>query len=173
MNSAPERPVWTSYEEWEQTVPAEITQDAIWSLKVYRLALFASDIGWYDVTKLAKDPRTRDLSGQLYRSLGSESANIEEGYSKSSARDRARFYEYSLGSTRESRGWYYRGRFVLSRAVVHHRISLQTEIIKLLLTMIPQQRNSSVLREPDPIYHVRSDVSFSDLSDLLTNIPFA
>ena len=145
------RPEWTTFEAWTQIVPAEIRDDSLWRVEAYRLALFASDMGWYDVTKLMNDKRTVGLSNQLYRSLGSESANIEEGYSKGTGKDRARFYEYALGSARESRGWYYRGRFILSENVVQHRINLQTHIIKLLLTMVPQQRGS-VLREPSPRY---------------------
>jgi hypothetical protein len=80
-----------TYEEWEQTVPAAITADVLWKMRVYRLGLFAADMGWEDVTKLMNDPRTLKLSDKLYRSLGSSSANIAEGYSRSSGKDRARF----------------------------------------------------------------------------------
>ena len=166
MNESP-RPDWTSFEAWEQTVLTEIRDDSLWKMEAYRLALFASDIGWYDVTRLMKDKRTIGLADQLYRSLGSEPANIEEGYSKGSNKDRARFYEYALGSGRESRGWYYRGRFVLTEMIANHRIRLQTHIIRLLLTMIPQQRGK-ILRESGPIYRAHS------LPDnILTEIPFA
>jgi len=48
-------------------------------MKVYRLALFASDLAWHDVCKLAQDKRTTGLSDQLYRALGSIGANIAEG----------------------------------------------------------------------------------------------
>ncbi len=165
--TAQDRPEWTSFEEWEQTVPSFIRDDTLWQVEAYRLALFASDIGWYDVTKLMHDKRTVSLADQLYRALGSECANIEEGYSRGTGKDRARFYEYALGSGRESRGWYYRGRFVLTERVVTHRINLQTHIIRLLLTMVPHQRGA-VLREPEPVYVV-SDFS---LTELLTDIPF-
>jgi four helix bundle protein len=77
------------------------------------LALFVSDIGWHDVSKLVKDGRTIKLSDQLSRALGSISANIAEGYSRGTGKDRARFYEYALGSARESRDWYYKGRHIL------------------------------------------------------------
>ena len=106
-----------NYETWVKTVPAEITGDSLWKMEAYRLALFAADLGWHDVTKLAGDRRTLDLAGQLYRAVGSVEANISEGYSRGSGRDRARFYEYALGSARESRGWYYKGRYVLGDAV--------------------------------------------------------
>jgi four helix bundle protein len=133
-----------TYEEWEQTVPEAITGDVLWKMRVYRLGLFVSDIGWEDVTKLMQDQRTLKLSDQLYRSLGSISANIAEGYSRSSGKDRARFYEYALGSARESRDWYYKSRHILNDSVVQHRIDLCSQIIRLLLTMLPDQRHRTL-----------------------------
>ncbi|HIE25796.1 TPA: four helix bundle protein, partial [Candidatus Poribacteria bacterium] len=91
------------YEEWEKSVPEAIRADLLWKVTVYRLALFLADLGWYDVTKLMRDRRTIVLSEQLYEALGSISANIAEGYSCGTGKDRARFYEYALGSARESR----------------------------------------------------------------------
>lgn len=106
-------------------------------MEAYRLGLFAADVGWHDTTKLMRDKRTLELSDQLYRALGSISANLAEGYSRGTGRDRARFYEYALGSARESRDWYYKGRHILGPAVTTHRLSLLTQIIRLLLTMVP------------------------------------
>jgi four helix bundle protein len=142
-----------TYEEWEQTVPEAITGDVLWKMRVYRLGLFVSDIGWEDVTKLMQDQRTLKLSDQLYRSLGSISANIAEGYSRSSGKDRARFYEYALGSARESRDWYYKSRHILSESVVQHRVDLCSQIIRLLLTMLPDQRHRT-LKEDAVSYDV-------------------
>src|SRR5215813_9050667 len=139
-----------NFEEWLKTVPAQITGDPLWKLEAYRLALFATDIGWSDVTRLAADRRTLDLSNQLYRALGSVGANISEGYSRGTGRDRARFYEYGLGSARESRGWYYNGRYVLGEKVTGHRLSLLTQIVRLLLTMVPEQRGSLLREESSP-----------------------
>jgi four helix bundle protein len=137
-----------SYEDWVGTVPEEITGDALWKMKVYRLALFAADVGWHDVSKLIRDRRTMSLADQLYRALGSISANVAEGYSKSSGKDRARFYEYALGSARESRDWYYKGRHVFDQPVVHHRLDLLSQIIRLLLVMVPDQRNRTPREDP-------------------------
>jgi hypothetical protein len=89
-----------NYPDWLPTVPPAITGDPLWKLEAYRLSLFLSDIGWKDITKLVGDKRTMALSDQLYRAVGSISANLAERYSKSSGKDRARFYEYSLGSAR-------------------------------------------------------------------------
>ncbi|MEJ2751016.1 MAG: four helix bundle protein [Anaerolineae bacterium] len=101
-----------NYKTWEDNVPDNLKGDSLWKMEAYRLALFAADIGWPDVTRLAQDKRTIRLSDQLYRALGSIGANLAEGYSRSSSKDRARFYEYSLGSARESRDWYYKARHV-------------------------------------------------------------
>jgi len=46
------------YQSWESEVPDTITGDILWKVQVYRLALYAADIGWYDVTKLGQDHRT-------------------------------------------------------------------------------------------------------------------
>ncbi len=119
-----------NYTEWLPTVFPEITNDPLWHMEVYRFGLFIGDIAWFDVSKLAKDHRTLEISDQLYRSVGSISANIAEGYSKASKKDQARFYEYSLGSARESRDWYFKARHVLGNEVALHRIRLLVQIIR-------------------------------------------
>jgi hypothetical protein len=86
-----------NYLEWESGVSESIKGDLLWEIQVYRLGLFASDVGWRDVTKLQNDRRTVKLSDQLYRALGSISANIAEGFSRSSLKDQVRFFEYALG----------------------------------------------------------------------------
>ena len=84
------------------------------------------------------------------------SANIAEGYSRSGGKDRAHFYEYALGSAREARDWYYKARHALSEEVATQRIHLLTQIIRLLLTMIPDQRTIT-LRETEVVYHTSGD----------------
>ena len=127
-----------NYSEWEKTVPEELTSDSLWKMEAYRLAVFAGDVGWYDITRLMQDARTINLSGQLYEALVSISANLAEGYSRSTSKHRALFYEYALGSARESRDWYYKGRYVLGSEVTMHRLCFMTQIIRLLLVMVPQ-----------------------------------
>lgn len=167
-----------NYDEWEEQVPQEIQDDSLWNMNAYRLALFLVDLGWHDATRLMKDRRTVALADQLYRALGSISANLAEGYSRGTGKDRARFYEYSLGSAREARDWYYKGRHILGKEVTRHRLGLLTQIIRLLLTMIPQQRRR-VLHEEPPTYQLHSDPSASGpsgqedepLDDLLSQVP--
>ena len=137
-----------SFSEWLATVPETITNDPLWRMKVYRMALFLGDLAWHDVTKLVSERRTVGLADQLFRAVGSIGANIAEGYSRQSGKDRTRFYEYALGSTRESRHWYYQGRYVLSEKVAEHRINLLAEIARLLLSIIPQERVRNLAEEP-------------------------
>ncbi len=140
-----------NYNKWINSVPSEIKDDSLWKMEAYRLSLFLSDICWYDITKLMKDRRTIKLSDQLYRAVGSISANIAEGYSRGTGKDRARFYEYSLGSARESRDWYYKSRHILGDLVLKNRLTFTTQIIKLLLKMVPNQRQYKI-SEPDTEY---------------------
>ena len=93
------------------------------------------------------------LTDQLYRAVGSVSSNLAEGYSRSTGKDRALFYQFALGSARESRDWYYKARFILGDEIIAHRWQVITEILRLLLTMIPQQRGH-VLREDTNPYEV-------------------
>jgi four helix bundle protein len=165
-----EEDIEMTYQEWEQNVPADFTGDRLWKVEAYRLGLFVADVGWHDVTKLMQDKRTIGLSDQLYRALGSISANIAEGYSRGTGKDRARFYEYSLGSARESRDWYYKGRHILGESITQHRLSLLTQVIRLLLTMIPQQRGQ-LLREPGTVYQTDTNIDRETLNNLLDNVP--
>lgn len=138
------------YEAWLKSVPEQIVQDSIWRMTAYRLALFASDLGWEDLDLLFRDKRTIGLADQVARALGSISANLAEGYSRGTGKDRARFYEYALGSARESRDWYFKSRLVLGATITQQRLTLLTDIIRLLLTMVPQQRQGSSAPKPAP-----------------------
>ena len=165
-----------NYAEWEQTVPQEITDDSLWKMTAYRLALFLADICWQDVLMLMRHRQLHELADQLYRATGSVSANLAEGYSRGTGADRARFYEYALGSARESRDWYFKARHVLSKDVTPHRLQFLAEIIRLLLTMVPQQRGR-VLRDEAAEYSFATNDTSAKLSPaldaLLSNIPFA
>lgn len=156
-----------TYNQWLQQVPESIQADSLWKMEAYRLSLFLADVCWKDVQRLVKDRRTQSLADQLYRAVGSISANLAEGYSRGTGRDRARFYEYALGAARESRDWYYKGRSILGEEVIQHRLVLLSSIIRLLLTVIPQQRGTTI-REPDTSYTktVEAKVNPAPLRDL-------
>jgi four helix bundle protein len=155
-----------NYTEWLPTVFPEITNDPLWRMEVYRLGLFIGDVAWFDVSKLAKDHRTLEISDQLYRSVGSISANIAEGYSKASKKDQARFYEYSLGSAREARDWYFKARHILGNEVALHRMRLLVQIIRPLLKIVPEFRGKKISEE-------QAEYQPYTLESLLGNVPFA
>jgi four helix bundle protein len=163
-----------NYTAWQSSVPGSIKDDSLWKMTAYRLALFLSDVAWADVTKLAGDFRTRSLADQLFRSVGSISANLAEGYSRGTGRDRARFYEYALGSAREARDWYFKGRHILGPTVTEHRLNFLTEIIRLLLTMVPEQRGAVLKEDAAPYLGEGEAWGFPEntmLSELLHEIP--
>ena len=161
-----------SYTDWEQTVPEAITKDSLWRMEAYRLALFLVDLGWADTQRLTRGTHTRGVADQLYRAMGSIAANLAEGYSRGSGKDRARFYEYALGSAREARTWYFAGRRMLGEEVTQHRLDLLTQVIRLMLKMVPQQRGN-VLREPEPAYAAaRNSTDDVEATKLLQIVPY-
>ena len=153
-----------NFDEWLNTVPVEITADSLWQMTLYRQALFLSEVAWPDVTTLMQDQRTLRVADQLYRAVGSISANIAEGYSKASGKDQARYYEYALGSAREARDWYYKSRHVLGEEVALHRMRLTVHVIRQLLKMVPEQRGRRLNEEI-------ADYEIHPIEDLLANIP--
>ena len=155
-----------NFNEWVSSLPKDIKDDSLWKMEAYRLALFATEIGWHDVTELLKDKRTLGTADQLYRSLGSISANIAEGYSHHTGKARAQYYQYALGSARESRDWYYKAHHVLKEKVVNHRIALMTQVIKLLLVIVPQQRGKTLALREEKVHYG------TDPKTLLEHIPF-
>lgn len=141
--------------QWLALVPPELTDDALWTMPVYRSALFATDLAWHDINAMRGRYGMRNLPDQLYRAVCSVSANIAEGYSRASGKDRRRFYEYALGSARESRDWYFKARNTLKEPVAVRRIRLQTDLIRQLLTLIPKQ-TAYAIRESSAEYVVDS-----------------
>jgi four helix bundle protein len=154
-----------SFEQWQESVSDTIKSDPLWKMTAYRLALFTFEISWHDVSQLAKDNRTLGMANQLYRAIGSIAANIAEGYSRSTGKDRARFYEYALGSAREARVWYSGAQPILGEEVIRHRLDILTQIIRLIISVIPLQRSSGTIREDSETY----DATPIDVS---SNIPF-
>ncbi len=132
-----------NFEEWVAQVPDSIKNDPLWSFDVYRKALLLTDFVWSDCERLFKDVRGRPIADQLLRSVGSIAANIEEGFGRGYGRDYARFLAIALGSARESRGWYYRGRHLIDKKLLDSRYQLLDEIIALLVVHIKKQKGRS------------------------------
>lgn len=129
-----------SFEEWRDDVAVKMGSSPLWDSIGYQEALFLYDLAWFDCESLVQDLRGKAIAQQLIRSVGSIGANIEEGYGRGFGRDYARFLGYALGSARETQGWYFRARHLLSEDVVEHRCAFADEVIALLVTIIKQQK---------------------------------
>jgi four helix bundle protein len=122
------------------TVPEDMRQDPLWGLRVYRSALYAAELGRRDSAWLAKKTGYGNLADQLSRATSSISVNIAEGYSRRGRRDRGRFYEYALGSARESRDWYYQAREAMGDNATLARVSLHTSIVRIMTVLTRSAR---------------------------------
>ncbi len=131
----------TTYEAWEQSVHERVKAEPTWAFLGYRKALFLYDLAWEDCEKLVRDRRGQAIAQQLIRSVGSISANIEEGHGRGYGKQRDWFFGVSLGSARESKGWYWKCHHLLSAAVLEHRLALLDEVIALIVTELSLQRN--------------------------------
>ena len=129
-----------NYEEWEKTVPDAVKNDPVWQFYAHRKALYIYDLMWDDCGQLLHDPRGRAVAEQITRSIGSISANIEEGYGRGYGKDRNYFLRVAVGSARESKGWYFRARRLISPDALKSRLILCDDIISLLVTELNHQR---------------------------------
>jgi four helix bundle protein len=134
------------FSQWEKEASDSCAQkqDPLWRMRAYRLAVFLAEYGWMDARLLAREELTREMEVQLYRAIGSIRANLAEGYGRSAGRERGRYFEHALGSARESREWYVHTRHVLGEPVVTQRTSVLDEIARLLLAIIPRERDRSI-----------------------------
>jgi four helix bundle protein len=129
-----------TYDEWDKEVSVEIRAEPVWKFAGYRKALFLNELIWTDSESWLNDPRGRASAQQIVDSIGSISANIEEGYGRGYGKQLLLFYTYALASARESKGWYFRSRRFLHPTVLTHRLKLCDEIIALLVDELNCQR---------------------------------
>ena len=119
------------------------SKDPLFRMRAYQVAADLLEAAWHDAKKLSAEPVTERIAGQLYAAVNSITANLGEGYSRSSGKDRARFFEYALGSARESVSWYQGARPVLGD-VVPARLDNLEEIRRLLIATIPRERATGI-----------------------------
>ena len=131
------------FSQFEASPPPELFGDPIWRLPAYRIAEFLADVVDRDIPILFRAGCSSFRVSQLERAVDSIGANITEGYSRYSGRERARFYEIALGSAREARSWYRRVTRFLPEGAALERAFLLTRAIKILKVAIPQERSSS------------------------------
>jgi four helix bundle protein len=121
----------------------ETANDPLFRMRAYRLAVDLLEVAWQDAKTLSAEPVTERIAGQLYAAVNSITANLGEGYSRSSGKDRSRIFEYALGSVRESITWYQGARPVLGD-VVRNRLDTLEEIRGILIAVIPRERGSGI-----------------------------
>ena len=125
-----------------KSVPNDLKQDSLWQFNIYPKTVFLYDLLWEDCDRLMKDARGKAISEQIIRSGGPISANIEEGFGRGFGAKFAYFLRIALGSARETRGWYYRARRLLSPGVLQHRTQLLNEIIAALVKASAYQKRT-------------------------------
>ena len=135
-----------AYGEWEAGVRSSERADSLWNMEAYRLARYLIPLAREDARSLHRHPLGRTLMDQMWRAAGSIAANIAEGYGRGTGKDRARFYEYALGSTRECIVWYEAAREILPDSVVDHRLDELVHVKRLLLTALPHTRRDDFRR---------------------------
>jgi hypothetical protein len=132
------------FEKWSLSPPPDLVGDSIWKLPAFRIGLFLSPIARQDTSQLGSDAHYDRVSRQLLRCIDSIAANIAEGYARNSGRERARFYEFALGSAREARVWYRSLAPALGDDPVWERTFLLTRVVKILTKAIPEERDRTI-----------------------------
>lgn len=132
--------VRNEFRQWARGVPLVLRNDGVWRLAAYRIARFTSSRAWEHTTILVREPRMWVVARQLYGALGSVCANLAEGHSRRSPSDRARLYEYALGSARESREWYLHAMPILGEEETLVSIGLLDEVTALAAAYVSDQR---------------------------------
>lgn len=124
----------------------DTSRDPLARMRVYQIARDLVPDCWNDAEKLRHHPVTEKLAGQLYAAVSSISCNVSEGYSRSSGKDRAKTFEYALGSVRESMDWYRSSEPVLGATTVTDRLNRLEEMRRMLLAIIPRERGRLIRR---------------------------
>jgi four helix bundle protein len=134
------------FAQWEANVPESFKRDPIWRTPAYRFALWLSDLAKQDAKILRADLDTRGDVDQFLRAVGSISANLAEGYSRSTGAERGRYYDYARATAREAKDWYFKARKALGDDVMEQRHAILDRIIRILTAIIPRERGDKSRR---------------------------
>lgn len=110
--------------------------DPLMRYPFYPKALELYDRAIEDTDRPIHDVRWKVIVGQLARSAGSISANIEEGYGRGTSQEFAHRLKLARGEAWESRGWYRRAKRFLPPELIEQRGQEAGEIIALLTATI-------------------------------------
>ncbi len=125
-------------------------EDKLEQIRFYKLSCALWEEFWDDAEQLQKDFRGREIAKQLTRSVGSISANIEEGYGRGYGKEYPQFLRIARGSARESKGWYRRAAKLLSVSIVEARTQKIDSIVAMLTTSIQTLEKKSKTSPPVP-----------------------
>jgi len=132
-----------TFEEWAACAPKQLKNDPLWQSLYYRLAMYFYDLAWLDCVSLEKDFRGREIVHQVIRSAGSICANMEEAYGRGiGTADYVRIMRISLGEARETQGWYFRSRHILSPGLMERRCKVMNQVLALTVRRIDSTRKS-------------------------------
>ena len=130
-------------EQWVETLPKSLKADPLWQSAYYRVAMYLYDLVWLDSDILHKDYRGREIVYQIVRSAGSICANMEEAYGRGiGTADYVRVMRIALGEARETQGWYFRSRHILSDDLMERRYKLLQQVISLTVTAVDGTKKS-------------------------------
>ena len=131
------------FEDWVRVVPSVLTAEIVWRVQAFRLGCYLGYCAVEDQRSLEGVASLDDTCRQLVRATGSVAANVAEGYSRRSRKDRIRYYEYALGSANEAKGWYMAMRDRLGRGRTDLRLDYLAQVSRLLLAMIQNERSAA------------------------------
>jgi len=106
-----------------------MTPDRLEEFGIYKLASQLFDEFWADSEVVGKDYRGYELVKQQTRSLDSICANIEEGFGRGFNKENPQHLKIARGEARESKGRYWRMRFLLPLETVQKRRAILDQII--------------------------------------------
>ena len=106
-----------------------MTPDRLEEFGIYKLASQLFDEFWADSEVVGKDYRGYELVKQQTRSLDSICANIEERFGRGFNKENPQHLKIARGEARESKGRYWRMRFLLPLETVQKRRAILDQII--------------------------------------------
>ena len=132
-------------DEWIAAAPRALCSEAVWKVRAFQINAYIAWVASRDALLAQRDARFIHVAPQLVRAAGSIAANIAEGYSRQSRRDRIKYYEYALGSANEAKSWYTTAADVFDAAVVEDRLTYLSRASQLLLRMIQNESRGIAL----------------------------
>ena len=111
-------------------------KDRLDEIIFHKLSIELWDETWNDTEILMLDFRGKEIARQLIRSVGSISANIEEGYGRGFGKEYPHYLRISRGSARESKGWFLKSNHLLDPELISKRIEKLDNIIAMLTKSI-------------------------------------